>query len=432
MSSRLARLIVPVCALSASAVSLAGGQSLAQRVSSAPDGPVQFSFASRSTVCGNGRTYINVGQSMWFGSFNGSINETTRTDPCVHGPVRVVLGRAGKEIVDLDAYVGPSTPTPGATDLGTVAAKMAADYLLSLASTLEGKPGRSAILPAMLADSSTVAPGLLALAKDQTRPRETRRSALSWLGNAMVELGEVAPDRLTGVLRDVAKDENDNQSVRQQALHVLARLDRGDGIPALIDLAKNVNDTWLGKQALSSLASSGDPRARQYLRTAVVQADLPEDMRVAAIRGIGQEYASSKDIDFLRDLYGKIDSDHAKEQIISSISETGGSSNVAWLIGIVKNDKESIRLRQRAAQSAERAGTPAADLVKLYDASDMTQIKETVIGVLAQNGTRMATDKLLAIAKTDPNYSLRRRAVNSLSRSSDPKVRQALQDMVEK
>src|SRR5213595_3830258 len=99
---------------------------------------------------------------MWFGSMNDNV---LRSDPCQPGPVRVVLGRAGKEIVDVNVYVGPGPvqPSPGVTDLGTVQAQDAAEYLLSLAAKADGRPGRDAITPAVLADSATVSPQLLAI-----------------------------------------------------------------------------------------------------------------------------------------------------------------------------------------------------------------------------------------------------------------------------
>ena len=146
----------------------AGAQNLAGRISSAPDGAVQFTYAARPGVCGNGRTYYSINGSMWFGSMN---DNTLRSEPCQPGPVRVVLGRAGKEIVDVNVFVGPLQTTPGAADLGVVPAKDAADYLMTIAARVDGRPGRDAITPAMLADSSTVTPQLLAIAKDQNRAR---------------------------------------------------------------------------------------------------------------------------------------------------------------------------------------------------------------------------------------------------------------------
>jgi len=404
-------------------------QGLSQRIASAPDGAVQFTYAARPGVCGNGRTYYSINGSMWFGSMNDNV---LRSDPCQPGPVRVVLGRAGKEVVDVNVYVGPPQPSPGVTDLGAVPGREAAEYLLSLAAKVDGRPGRDAITPAMLADSATVTPQLLAIARDQSRARETRSSAISWLSRAADERGGVSPGQLAKALGDIARDENDNQHVRQSALRVLSRQDNGEGIPALIDISRTTQDIWLGKQALSVLAQSGDPRARTYLRTAVQRPDLNDEMRVAAIRGIGREYATSQDAEFLRGLYAKLPSEKTKDAVLESMGEMGGTANAKWLMTIAANNDESLRLRRRAVQLGERAGTSVTELAKLYDQVDDTQMKEAIISTLSNNGTRAATDKLLAIAKSDQNYQLRRRAVNALGRSEDPRVKEALKDIVEK
>ena len=410
------------------AAPLARAQSLAQRVASAPDGPVQFTYAARPGVCGNGRTYYSINGSMWFGSMNDNL---VRSDPCQPGPVRVVLGRAGKEVVDVNTYVGPPQPTPGAADLGAVPAREAAEYLLSLAARVDGRPGRDAITPAMLADSSTVTPQLLTIARDPSRSRETRSSAISWLNRAADERG-VSPTQLAKALGDIARDENDNQQVRQSALGVLSRQENGEGIPTLIEISRTTQDVWLGKQALSSLARSGDPRARTYLRTAVQRDDLNDDMRVAAIRGIGRDYATSQDAEFLRGLYAKLPSEKTKDAVLESLGEMGGSANAKWLLTIAARNDESLRLRRRAVQLTDRAGTPVNDVAQLYDRVDDPQMKEAIISTLSNNGTKAATDKLLSIAKTDQNYSMRRRAVNALGRSEDPRVKEALKDIVEK
>ena len=404
-------------------------QNLAQRVASAPDGAVQFTYAARPGVCGNGRSYYSINGSMWFGSVNDNV---MRSEPCQPGPVRVVLGRAGKEIVDVNVYVGPAQSSPGAADLGTVPAREAADYLLSIAAKADGRPGRDAIAPAMLADSAVVTPQLLAIARDQSRARETRSSAINWLSRASDERGGVAPAQLAKALGDMARDENDNQQVRQSALRVLSRQENGEGIPALIEISRTTQDVWLGKQALSTLAQSGDPRARTYLRSAVQRDDLNDEMRVAAIRGIGRDYATSQDAEFLRGLYAKLPSEKTKEAVLSSLGEMGGTANAKWLMTIAANNDEPVRLRRRAVQLSERAGTPIADLAQLYDRVDDPQMKEAIISTLSNNGTKAATDKLLAIAKNDPNYSMRRRAVSALGRSEDPRVKDALKDIVDK
>jgi HEAT repeat protein len=407
----------------------ARAQNLAQRIASAPDGAVQFTFAARPGVCGNGRSYYSINGSSWYGTIN---DNTMRSDPCQPGPVRVVLGRAGKEVVDVNVFVGPVQSSPGTTDLGAVPGREAADYLLSLAARVDGRPGRDAIGPAMLADSAVVTPQLLAIARDQARARETRSSAIGWLSRAGEERGGVTPPQLAKALGDIARDENDNQQVRQSALRVLSRQENGEGIPALIEISRTTQDIWLGKQALGTLAQSGDPRARTYLRTAVQRDDLNDDMRVAAIRGIGRDYATSQDAEFLRSLYAKLPSEKTKDAVLSSLGEMGGTANAKWLMSIASNNDESLRLRRRAVQLTDRAGTPIGEVAQLYDRVEDPQMKDAIISALSQNGTKGATDKLLAIAKTDQNYTMRRRAVNALGRSEDPRVKDALKDIVEK
>jgi HEAT repeat protein len=284
----------------------------------------------------------------------------------------------------------------------------------------------------MLADSATVTPQLLAIARDQSRARETRTSAIGWLNRAADERGGVSPSQLAKALGEIARDENDNQQVRQSALRVLARQENGEGVPALIDISRTTQDVWLGRQALSTLAQSGDPRARTYLRTAVQRDDLNDEMRVAAIRGIGRDYATSQDAEFLRSLYAKLPSEKTKDAVLEALGEMGGSANAKWLMTIAGNNDESLRLRRRAVQLTERAGTPISDVAQLFDRADDPQMKDAIISTLSSNGTKAATDKLLAIAKSDQNYAMRRRAVNALARSVDPRVKDALKDIVEK
>ncbi len=409
--------------------SAARAQNLANRIASAPDGAVQFTFAARPGVCGNGRTYFSINGSSWY----GTMNDNTRAEPCQPGPVRVVLGRAGRDIVDVNTFVGPAQQgAGGTTDLGAVPAREAADYLLSLAARVDGRPGRDAITPAMLADSSVVSPQLLAIARDQARARETRSHAISWLSRGFEERGGVAPGQLARALGEIARDENDNQQVRSSALRVLSRQENGEGIPALIEISRSTQDIWLGKQALTTLAQSGDPRARTYLRTAVQRDDLNDDMRVAAIRGIGRDYATSQDAEFLRGAYAKLPSEKTKDAVLSSLGEMGGTANAKWLLTVASSNDETIRLRRRAVQLSERAGMTVADLSQLYDRVDDMQMKDAVISSLAANGTKAAMDKLLTIAKSDQNYSLRRKAVSALGRSEDPRVKEALKEIVEK
>jgi HEAT repeat protein len=243
---------------------------------------------------------------------------------------------------------------------------------------------------------------------------------------------QTIPTGVTDPILAIARDENDNQSVRQQALSVLGRLDHGAGIPPLIQLSQQTQSTWLARESMQTLARSGDPRARAYLRTAVRRTDLPDDVLVAALRGLGQEYATAQDGVLLRELNHKLTSDRAREAVFSALAEMGGAQNTKWLLDLAQTGDTPMPIRRRALDAASRAGAPIAELVKLYDTTTDPDMKSTLVGLYVRSGEKAAVDKLLQIVKGEENLSVRRRAISQLSRSEDPRIKQALQDLVMK
>src|SRR5205085_10561135 len=106
--------------------------------------------------------------------------------------------------------------------------------------------------------------------------------------------------------------------------------------------------------------------------------------------------------------------------------------NVRWLIAIARDPNRMAAERRRAIQHAYRAGASVADLVKIYDDTTDPQLKESVMNQLVESGEKTATDKLMQIAKADDSPTMRRRAVNVLSRSSDERIKKFLSDLVER
>ncbi len=175
----------------------ASAQTLERRVSAAPDGSVRFSFAARPGVYGNGRNMI---------------------------------------------------------DLGTVSAKDAASYLLAFAMRDESRAAEKAIFPAVLADSVTIWPDLLKIAKSDQVSRKVRRSAVFWLGQAV---GDAATKGLT----DLVDDGNADRDVRESAVFALSQRPHEEGVPALIRIVRENKDPELRRKAIFWLGQSDDPRA---------------------------------------------------------------------------------------------------------------------------------------------------------------------------
>jgi hypothetical protein len=269
------QLMAAACGLGGMLVSAAlPAQSIARRVAQVKDGSVRMSFASRSDVCGNGAGNISTGNgnSRTYRS-NGSGGSTGYTtsrrneweDECEAGPVRVVIDIADGKPIALRAYVGGRWRAgTDITDLGTVPAKDAVDYLLDDLARADGKVAGEAIFPATIADSVTVWPRLLALAKDESRTKSVRTQAVFWVSQAA---GEKATAGLVEVVDDAAGD----RDVRLQAVFALSQRPKDEGIPALLDVAKGSKDPKIRKQAIFWLGQSGDPRAVAYFESVLLK-----------------------------------------------------------------------------------------------------------------------------------------------------------------
>jgi len=217
-------------------------QTLDQRITAVGSGKVHVSFAARPGVCGDGDQNINIQD-----------NEDWEVE-CEGQPVRVALEVKNHQVVGLRTFVGGQwRTTAAAKDLGTIRPQEAAAYFLHLAGSrtdLSGDP----VLPATLADSVTIWPSLLQLARSSRLPMERRRSAVFWLGQA-------AGAAVDGALDSIAGDTGTEREVRKQAVFALSQRSSEDAVPALIRIARTNRDPELRKSALFWLGQSNDPRA---------------------------------------------------------------------------------------------------------------------------------------------------------------------------
>jgi hypothetical protein len=213
---------------------------------------------------------------------------------------------------------------------------------------------------------------------------------------------------------------------------VLSRLDHGAGIQPLVQLANSNTTSWIGRESMRVLSSSGDPRARQFLRATAQRTDLPDELLAVAIRGLGHNYVTGQDANLLRSLYPRLTGERSRDAVLASVAELGGTENVQWLTNIVRDEKLSQENRRRALEYLSRAGATAPSLIALYDPTSDPQLRSALIGIYSRLADKAATDKLVWIARNEQNLQLKRRAISAISRNSDPTIRQALQDIVER
>ncbi|HSB52727.1 MAG TPA: HEAT repeat domain-containing protein [Gemmatimonadales bacterium] len=249
-------ILLAVAAAATSPANPVAAQGVAQKVTGAPDGEVRMSFAARPDVCGDG-----VNNIRWSGR-----HRTVRDDdddvvyqngdcPCVGGPVRVVFRVADHRVSRVKTVVGGAWRADArAVDLGTVSTRDAVAALLAIAQDGKNGGGENAIFPATLADSVTVWPQLLTIARNNQVPQDSRKQAVFWLS-------QVASDSATSGLADLAGSDKEGDEIRKQAVFALSQRPKDEGVPALIKVAKSRTSAEVRKSALFWLGQSEDPRA---------------------------------------------------------------------------------------------------------------------------------------------------------------------------
>ena len=154
------------------------------------------------------------------------------------------------------------------TELGAVPSAEAAAFFLALADSAEDNVGRKAIVAAVLADSASVWPKLLAIAGDSAHAsRKMRHDATFWVGR-------FAAAKLAGHGEDIAAgdDGDEGDDTRGAAVFALSQLRGHAGVEPLLQVARTNRDPAVRRKALFWLGESGDPRAialfREILRGA--------------------------------------------------------------------------------------------------------------------------------------------------------------------
>lgn len=240
----LSRILIVAFAISAVSATTGTAQDLARRVAAVRDGVVRLSFATQDGVCGNGD---NI-------SFNRRGKDRDWVSDCKPGPAMVQITKSDGLITKIKTHVGGRwLPRSDATDLGAVSTRDAVALFMDVAKR-GGNAADDAIFPMVIADSVTVWPELLKLAKDSNAPEKARRSALFWVG-------QEAAEEVTRGLQEVADDEREESEVRKSAVFALSQRPKDQAVPALINTARTSKDPQIRKSAVFWLGQTNDPRA---------------------------------------------------------------------------------------------------------------------------------------------------------------------------
>jgi len=250
---------------------------------------------------------------------------------------------------------------------------------------------------------------------------------------AIFLVSQKSTGRTETILLDAARLDPDAE-VREQAIFWLAQTGSPRAAAALDSILRTSDDPAIQKRAIFALAQMNQATAGPMLRNYASRAGVDRDVRDQAIFWLGQS-GNAENGTFLQELYSRERDEQIKERILFAVSQMPRQSNAdygRWLAGIAGNSSEPIKLRKSAIFWVGQSGAPLSDLLQAYDRMPEAEMKEQVIFVLSQRRETEATDKLIAIARTDRDPKMRERAIFWLTQRNDPRVRDLLLEILER
>jgi len=246
---------------------------------------------------------------------------------------------------------------------------------------------------------------------------------------AVFLISQKRSDETEDVLLDVAQHDPDGD-VRGQAVFWLSQVNTDRAVALLDSILRSTTDEELQDKAIFALSQQHSPRAGAALRAYVERSDVRTEARAKAIFWLGQQ-RNADNAAYLRGLYAKLTDEDLREKVIFSLSQMGGAENLRWLMDIALNEHEDIEQRKKAlfwaGQSHE---TDLAQLTGLYDRIQSQEMKEQLIFVYAQRHEAAALDKLIDIARRDPDRELRKKALFWIGQSHDPRAARFLEEVI--
>ena len=380
----------------------ANAQSLMQRITAGGNGTVKMRYASRPFVCGADR-FIRMGNSIYLGDGNNLTIVTGRfssQQQCENGPAETRVQVESGRIVRVKSAVASSVGSAD-RDLGVVATADVAKLFLDMLGREDTYDDDRVFLALMLADSVKLWPELIKLARNTSLAEQRRSKALSWAGWE----GDVAArEPLAGFLRDASLP----PKMRQGAAAGLAFLDDPAATRILTDFVRGSGDPDLRSKIVHIVNDRGD--AITTWRAMAADASVDEEVR-GAIFLVLAHTEEPQDGRLLRSLLPSLQSKKLKDRLMLSVSQRDEPESGKWLLEVGQSTKYDYETRKKALFWAGQSEAPIRDVIAVYDRIEDRQLKEHMIFVIEQRKESEATDKLISIARNDPDKENRKKAM---------------------
>jgi len=232
-------------------------------------------------------------------------------------------------------------------------------------------------------------------------------------------------------LLKVAKTDADKES-RRTAVHALGDHGRDAVIDDLMSIYASDQDEDVRRAVLHALAEIKTPRAHgKILEIARTGSDA--DMRRHAIHLLADIEGEAMLGELLK-LYDAEQSNDVRRQLLHAFSEMKSQQAEDKLFAVARGDNNTnADLRRHAIHMiGERAGKRSLDLLRetVESSSAESQLQVQAVNALSERPAEESVPILIKIARTHPNQQVRRRAINVLGESGDPRALEFFKDVL--
>ncbi len=248
---------------------------------------------------------------------------------------------------------------------------------------------------------------------------------------AVLILGRKQTPETEKIMLGVVKNDPDPE-VRGMAVMMLAQSESEVAFQALAEVVRTSDSPELKERAVYALAQRKDARSATLMREIARQQGQNPEVQALAVMVLGKSQDPAN-LDFIRELYGSTTAPEVKERILYSLASGKRPEDRRWLLDRALDPKESIDVRRQALfMAGQQKDVPVADIVAIYDGVQDREMREQMLHVLAMRDEPAAVDKLMDLARNDPDPQIRQHAILVLGRSKDPRVAEFLVELINK
>jgi HEAT repeat protein len=257
--------------------------------------------------------------------------------------------------------------------------------------------------------------------------RDARSSELR--SHALFLLAQNPSEDAQQLILDTVKNDPDIE-VRKNGVFWLSQISSEAALDAIIEILRASPTEEVQENAVFALSQHSSPRAKEVLRDLAMDPKVSRHIRENAIFWIGQD-GSESSLQFLMMIYRQTTEDDIKDKILFAISQHDSEEARRWLFERARDPKESMEIRKNAVFWLGQTGAlETVDLREIYRTSDEDEMKQQIIFVASQQGSRASVDLLIEIAKNDPDKEMRQQAIFWLGQSGDDKAMDYLESLV--